>query len=611
MIICKFLVISVCISFVLSANLYNSDRTEECDKTAALLHAMHIVPDKENNSKGALCESVCCSPSTEEILLRRTADDYVGLLKHNSGVLQGLLDSTAATLKEHILTVIGQSENRTLALLDTVYRRPPRLGHPPVTALYDSIRKHISSFNNAEVKEISDVTTIPASTSHPLDKAVRQFFERLFPLAYHHIAHFGLTDFTEEYKQCLMENYDEIQPFSDAAKRLSSSLRRSLQATRLLLHALVEGRNILQDIDETLSVEQDKECLKAMTKMTYCSKCNGLKASRPCAGFCLNVLRGCLAARVDGLDAPWNSYLEALQSLASAARAREPEELHMERVLGDLDNKVSQAIMSAMEAGPELKTRVRKVCGHSIVLEEEATSQAATGSGEITTVSPQQMYVKQMPLSSPAPPPPPPDAELLQSLAAAHESRALYARIADTLCRDEAYAETSDGSKHHCWNGQGISEYTQTVVDASATAQRYNPEFGIRQVQDDPQYPKIARLADRLRRVTSDALSGLRNEGAFGAGSLGGNPGDLAMADMAPDGSGSGRGDSEYDEVFEEGSGSGDGSDEHSNGSVKINEVTPTHPNDVLSVAGSSHIVPTLCVTLMAWMLAVNVHHVR
>lgn len=83
-----------------------------------------------------------------------------------------------------------------------------------------------------------------------------------------------------------------------------------------------------------------------------------MKAARPCAGFCLNVLRGCLAARVDGLDAPWNSYLEALQSLASAARAREPEELHVERVLGDLDNKVSQAIMGAMEAGPELKTRV-------------------------------------------------------------------------------------------------------------------------------------------------------------------------------------------------------------------------------------------------------------
>lgn len=64
-----------------------------------------------------------------------------------------------------------------------------------------------------------------------------------------------------------------------------------------------------------------------------------------------------------------------------------------------------------------------------------------------------------------------------------------------------------------------------------------------------------------MRRVTSDAMSGLREEGAFGAGSLAGNPGDLAMADMAPDGSGSGRGDSEYDEVFEEGSGSGDGID--------------------------------------------------
>lgn len=111
---------------------------------------------------------------------------------------------------EHVLTVIGQSENRTLALLDTVYRRPPRLGHPPVSALYDSIRKHVISFNEADAKETSDVTTLPASIPNALDKAVRQFFERLFPLAYHHIAHFGLTDFTEEYKQCLMRNYDEV-----------------------------------------------------------------------------------------------------------------------------------------------------------------------------------------------------------------------------------------------------------------------------------------------------------------------------------------------------------------------------------------------------------------
>lgn len=54
MMFCKLLVISVCISFVLSANLYNLDRTEECAKATALLHAMHIVPDNENNNKGNL-----------------------------------------------------------------------------------------------------------------------------------------------------------------------------------------------------------------------------------------------------------------------------------------------------------------------------------------------------------------------------------------------------------------------------------------------------------------------------------------------------------------------------------------------------------------------------
>lgn len=49
-------------------------------------------------------------------------------------------------------------------------------------------------------------------------------------------------------------------------------------------------------------------CVRALTKMLYCSYCRGLPGLKPCHNYCHNVMRGCLANQAD-LDAEWNLFI--------------------------------------------------------------------------------------------------------------------------------------------------------------------------------------------------------------------------------------------------------------------------------------------------------------
>lgn len=51
-----------------------------------------------------------------------------------------------------------------------------------------------------------------------------------------------------------------------------------------------------------------QECLVGFTRMTQCPACKGLQDSKACNGYCLNVMKGCLAYHSQ-LDQDWNSFL--------------------------------------------------------------------------------------------------------------------------------------------------------------------------------------------------------------------------------------------------------------------------------------------------------------
>ena len=66
-------------------------------------------------------------------------------------------------------------------------------------------------------------------------------------------------------------------------------------------------------------LEASSECLRAAMRMSQCSLCQGLSDVKPCAPFCLNVLKGCLAYHAD-LGVDWDNYVgESFTILSSAA----------------------------------------------------------------------------------------------------------------------------------------------------------------------------------------------------------------------------------------------------------------------------------------------------
>lgn len=223
------------------------------------------------------------------------------------------------------------------------------LSSEPIRLLYSDARRYIQPNE-------SNMFTTP---SVDIKTSVIKFFTDLFPLVHHHNRH--TRDFTNVYKTCLRERIGEIQPFGDIPRQIAQSLSKSLEATRLLLQSFSVGVEVL-NTTETLLTEEGtgKECHEALIKMTYCPKCLGLqKQAKPCSGYCLNVLRGCLTSHVTELDSPWNGYVEAMERLVVAAKQHNNEAgVNADAVIRALETRISEAIMYAMENEVELDNRV-------------------------------------------------------------------------------------------------------------------------------------------------------------------------------------------------------------------------------------------------------------
>lgn len=225
----------------------------------------------------------------------------------------------------------------------------------PISALYLDIRRYV------QINSTRDAFSI---TSIDIKSSVTRFFTDLFPLVYHHAVLNGQPkDFSFEYKSCLKKTTADVQPLGDIPRQIAQTLSKSLDATRLLLQALSVGSEVL-NITESLLVEENSKmnsaCHDALLKMTHCPKCKGLAGnSKPCSGYCLNVLRGCLTKYVAELDLPWNGYVESVERLVNAVKQHNNEVgVNADAVIRGLDTRISEAIMYTMGKGKEIENRV-------------------------------------------------------------------------------------------------------------------------------------------------------------------------------------------------------------------------------------------------------------
>lgn len=221
--------------------------------------------------------------------------------------------------------LLSFSQGHLSSLLDRTYSSLSRRALPHVNQLFSSLSLYLRGANIS------------------VEASVHQFFNNLFPLAYTALINPGM-DGGGDIGDCLRMIRQDVNPFGPHPVVMAQELAGALEAGRQLGLAMDEGLLVM---NATKHVSLSKECMRGLVKMVYCSHCRGLTLIKPCSGYCLNVMRGCLAS-VSELDQPWRRYVGLLEQLTHAIAGHHSLELALLGVRGH----VNEALLYAQLHGP-------------------------------------------------------------------------------------------------------------------------------------------------------------------------------------------------------------------------------------------------------------------
>ena len=232
------------------------------------------------------------------------------------------------------MSLVQHAENQTGNQLTDLYTIPWSEHRLALSKLFDDIEEYLQLNHR----------TIPNSIS--------TFFDDIFPVMFKNTIYHGTTDsFTHHYHHCLTRHRKEIRPhpFGDYPERIARNLNSGLTLSRAYLEALSV---VMQTISTTDTLILEDECKHAVTRMQYCSHCRGFIDVKPCKGFCLDVMRGCLSKMAE-IGPEWRDFISSIETLV-----REMSEKSIEEVFKNLVEGISDAMMHSMVHAREFYEQV-------------------------------------------------------------------------------------------------------------------------------------------------------------------------------------------------------------------------------------------------------------
>uniref|UniRef100_A0A8C3NWU5 Glypican-5 n=1 Tax=Cyanoderma ruficeps TaxID=181631 RepID=A0A8C3NWU5_9PASS len=413
---------------------------------------LKLVPDVPTaESDLQICQHrapTCCTKKMEESYQAAVRRERAQSIQALNFELKYMIAGHITAFQEAFESLLRFAENRTSSLFETAYRPMAKEAAEPVKELFTDISLYI----------LGAETTV--------ESAVLRFFDSLFPLVYSRLINPGITDLSEDYTECL-------------------------RLTRMLSQALSLGSEV---INTTEHAALSKECSRALVKMQYCPHCQGLTLIRPCVGYCLNVMRGCLAS-VSELDAQWREFISTLEYLTNEMAASH----ELEMALSGIWSSINEAILHAQLNGPQLSATVDKVCGQPKQQEGNLSSASIVPVKEVTETQTFVMAHTSLSNKRSSLPLKASKNDKSRSLKKISRefinymkrSRTFYASIAERLCDGDLVMRDSST----CWNGEDVVEsYTSRVVSNGLKAQINNPELKVRGLD-----PLINNLIDKLQ----------------------------------------------------------------------------------------------------------------
>ncbi|XP_068604999.1 glypican-5 [Brachionichthys hirsutus] len=455
---------------------------------------LHRVPETPGTDVDLLvCKHQgpsCCTRKTEESYQFAVKRETLHDIHSYSYELEHLLSGHSDAFHDMFQYLLSFSQGHLSSLMEGTYSSLSRQALPHVNQLFSSLSLYLRGANIS------------------VEASVHKFFNNLFPLVYTRLINPGIEGnirIGSDMGDCLRMIRQDVNSFGPHPATMAQELAEALGAGRQLGLALEQG---LEVMNATEHVSLSKECAKGLTKMVYCSHCRGLTLIKPCVGYCLNVMRGCLAS-LSELDQPWRKYTSLVEQLTHAMAGHHSMELALLGVRG----YVNEALLYAQLHGPLITVTVDKVCGLST---GKPTSMQPT-SPEVTTST----VASFSPLPSAAPSKPLPErwlgkfAHLRSSfplkpsknnkhnlrtlsrefLMYLHRYKSFFAALPEMLCEGENVVDDTT-----CWSGDDVVEsYSGRVVGNGLHAQRQNPEVRVRVPN-----PALADVKERLENFNQE-----------------------------------------------------------------------------------------------------------
>ncbi|KAJ8407179.1 hypothetical protein AAFF_G00288550 [Aldrovandia affinis] len=323
-----------------------------------------------------------------------------------------------------------------------------------------------------------DISLYILGSDSSVDDMVTSFFARLFPLAYRRLL--GGEAVSEE---CLRGAWQAAGAFGVYPKLTMTRLSRSLLATRVFLQALNLGIEVVNTTDH---LRPGRECGRALLRLWYCPRCQGLVEARPCRGACLATMQGCLGGAGE-VQSHWRGYVEGLGALDGAMRGERGD---MEAAALRLHALVRLALRHALAARGRLIATVSSMCAHS----PQRVSRSA--------VPPPARTPPASKLRSQKPVPFDPEETLAgrrrEFINSLRSFSTFYSGLGEALCSREAAALNNS----LCWNGVELTEWfpapgSKRALAHSSESRQRGPEPVISQIID-----KLKHINQLLRLVT-------------------------------------------------------------------------------------------------------------
>ncbi|XP_077574045.1 glypican-1 [Stigmatopora nigra] len=409
----------------------------------------------------------CCTNSMEENLEVLSGKETEGLIREAGRSLQAAFNALYRSFDNYFTELHSRSERSLHEVLS-----PLGASYSQNTRLYGDLYSDLKQYYRGSALNLDE--TLTEFWSHLLERTFKSSTPRDIILS-------------EDYLECVAKQQQTLRPFGDVPRDMKAKVIRAFVTARSFVQGLIISGEVVRKVSQ---VPLSPECIKALLKLVYCPHCHGLASVKPCANYCANVMKGCLANQAD-LNPEWQNLIDTMIQVASSF-STEP---NLDLVLSSIPSQIFEAVYLLKENIDTFSAKVYQACGPPVETETgspivRVPKKKKSGSLAALEYKPSPTVSLRLEMQV---------SDLSSKL---REMRQYWLQLPMALCSKLA---AGGANKDKCWNGITKARYLPEVMGDGLANQINNPEVELDITKPDitirQQIMQLKIMSNRLKNA--------------------------------------------------------------------------------------------------------------